>query len=110
MDYYGLSYDVVEVDPVLRRETKWSPYRKVPIILAKVKGGYQPVTDSSVIVSLLASYLQDPSKASLEELNNYYPIIGMNDENGKYKEEVVNKYFLMYGSTIPRDRTLNDIA
>lgn len=41
LDYYGISYDIVEVDPVLRQSIKWSEYKKVPILLAKVENGYQ---------------------------------------------------------------------
>lgn len=33
LDYHGLHYDVVEVNPVLRQEIKWSAYRKVPILM-----------------------------------------------------------------------------
>lgn len=43
LDYYGLSYDVVEVDPVLRQQIRWSDYRKVPILLVKVDEGYQVI-------------------------------------------------------------------
>lgn len=41
LDYYGISYDVVEVDPVLRQSIKWSMYKKVPILVAKLENGYQ---------------------------------------------------------------------
>lgn len=109
LDYYGISYDVVEVDPVLRGQIKWSPYKKVPILLAKVDGGYQPLNDSSMIVSVLASYLNDKSY-KLNELATFYPRIAMNDEHGKFKEEIVNKYFLMYQGSVPKDRTLDDIV
>lgn len=108
LDYYGISYDVVEVDPVLRNEIKWSKYRKVPILMAKVDGGYQPLNDSSMIISLLASYLNDTSH-KINELATYFPSIAVNDEKG-YKEEIVNKYFLMYQGSIPKDRTLDDIV
>ncbi|XP_015116060.1 prostaglandin E synthase 2 [Diachasma alloeum] len=108
LDYYGISYDVVEVDPVLRKEIKWSKYRKVPILLAKVDGGYQPLNDSSMIVSLLASYLNDKSH-KINELATYFPNIAVNDEKG-YREEIVNKYFLMYQGSVPKDRTLDDIV
>ncbi|XP_074101718.1 prostaglandin E synthase Su(P) [Cotesia typhae] len=108
LDYYGISYDVVEVDPVLRREISWSSYRKVPILVAKVDGGYRPLNDSSMIVSVLASYLIDMSN-NLNDLAHYYPVIGMNDEGGKFKQEIINKYFLMHQGEIPKDRTLDDI-
>ncbi|OXU21196.1 hypothetical protein TSAR_011474 [Trichomalopsis sarcophagae] len=109
LDYYGLSYDVVEVDPVLRREMSWSDYRKVPILLAKVNKGYQPLNDSSLIVSVLASFLHDKSQ-KIDELSKCYPVIAMHDEKGVFKHEIVNKYFLMYQNSTPKDRSLNDIV
>ena len=33
LDYHGLPYEVVEVNPVMRKEIKWSTYRKVPILM-----------------------------------------------------------------------------
>ena len=33
LDYYGLPYEIVEVNPVMRQEIKWSAYRKVPILM-----------------------------------------------------------------------------
>jgi glutaredoxin len=41
LDYYGFSYNIVEVNPVLRQQIKWSEYKKVPILLAHVEGVYQ---------------------------------------------------------------------
>lgn len=40
LDAHGLSYDVVEVDAVLRQSIKWSKYKKVPIMLVKTSIGY----------------------------------------------------------------------
>ncbi|KAG5325291.1 PGES2 synthase, partial [Pseudoatta argentina] len=108
LDYYGISYDVVEVDPVLRKEIGWSSYKKVPILLTQVEGGYQPLNDSTMIVSLLASYLYDRSQ-KIEEFVDYYPSVGMHDETGKFKYEIINKYFLMFNNQLPKNRTMNDI-
>lgn len=33
LDYYGINYRVVEVNPLFRREIKFSKYRKVPFII-----------------------------------------------------------------------------
>lgn len=33
LDYYGIKYEVVEVNPLFRREIKFSKYRKVPFIV-----------------------------------------------------------------------------
>jgi len=108
LDYYGISYDIVEVDPVLRKEIGWSLYKKVPILLTQVENGYQPLNDSTMIVSLLASYLYDRSQ-KIEEFADYYPSIGMHDETGKFKYEIINKYFLMFNNQLPKNRTMDDI-
>lgn len=34
LDYHGLPYEIVEVNPIMRKEIKFSSYRKVPILLA----------------------------------------------------------------------------
>lgn len=41
LDYYGFSYNIIEVNPVLRQQIKWTEYKKVPIVLAHVDGVYQ---------------------------------------------------------------------
>lgn len=35
LDYYGINYEVVEVNPLTRKEMKFSEYRKVPFIVSK---------------------------------------------------------------------------
>ncbi|XP_017756476.1 PREDICTED: prostaglandin E synthase 2 [Eufriesea mexicana] len=108
LDYYGISYDVVEVDPVLRKEISWSTYKKVPVLLAQVDSGYQPLNDSSMIISLLASYLKDKSQ-KIDDLVECYPRIAMHDENQKFKYEIMNKYFLMYKGNLPSDKYMDEI-
>lgn len=41
LDFSGLTYDVVEVNPVTKKQLGWSTYKKVPIVMVKVKEGYQ---------------------------------------------------------------------
>lgn len=38
LNYYGISYDVVEVNSITRDEIKWSKYKKVPILVAQGVG------------------------------------------------------------------------
>ena len=38
LDYYGLSYDIVEVDPLSRAQIQWSAYKKVPILVLEGVG------------------------------------------------------------------------
>lgn len=35
MDYYGIGYEVVEVNPLTRSEMKFSEYKKVPFLISK---------------------------------------------------------------------------
>ncbi|XP_046470452.1 prostaglandin E synthase 2 [Neodiprion pinetum] len=109
LDYHGISYDVVEVDPVLRNEIKWSTYRKVPILLAKVDGGYQPLIDSTMIISVLGTILEDKYK-KIEDIVKYYPKMFCRDAKGTFKEEIVNKYFLMYQNNLPKEKSMNYIV
>eukprot|EP00249_Psilotum_nudum_P009819 c22174_g1_i1 orf=300-1295(+) len=49
LDYHDIPYRVVEVNPISKKELKWSEYRKVPILV--VDG--QQINDSSAIISTL---------------------------------------------------------
>lgn len=95
MDYHGISYDVVEVDPVLRQSIKWSKYRKVPILLAEANDGYQMLLDSTMIISSLSTFLKDSEK-KITDVANFYPFISYEDEGGLVKNDILNKYFVMY--------------
>lgn len=43
LDYHDIPYEVVEVNPLSKKEIKWSEYKKVPILT--VDG--DPLVDSS---------------------------------------------------------------
>nr|CAD7403621.1 unnamed protein product [Timema cristinae] len=109
LDYYGFSYDVVEVNPVLRQQIRWSSYKKVPIVVAKVEGGYQQLNDSSLIVSSLASFLHDPM-GGLPNVLKCYPTINFNDDDGSLRSEIMNRYFLMFQGDVPSGRTKENIT
>ena len=39
LDYFGVNYNIVEVNPVLRQQLKWSQkYKKVPVLIAYTGG------------------------------------------------------------------------
>lgn len=97
LDFYGISYDIVEVDPVLRQSIKWSPYRKVPILVASVGDEHQPMNDSSMIISALATFFKNPKE--LRDIVRCYPHITFIDEDGTKKSDIMNKYFLVLGQT-----------
>ncbi|KAJ1421609.1 Thioredoxin-like superfamily [Sesbania bispinosa] len=50
MDYYDIPYKVVEVNPINKKEIKWSDYRKVPIVTVD---GEQMVDSSDIIDKLV---------------------------------------------------------
>ncbi|KAH9306602.1 hypothetical protein KI387_011006 [Taxus chinensis] len=47
LDYYDLPYKIVEVNPISKKEIKWSDYKKVPILVVDGK----QLNDSSAIIN-----------------------------------------------------------
>ncbi|XP_061625169.1 prostaglandin E synthase 2 isoform X2 [Phyllopteryx taeniolatus] len=91
MDYHGLAYRVVEVNPVMRREIKWSTYRKVPILMVDE---HLQLNDSSVIISSLKTYLVSKG-SSMSDILRCYPELKSVNDSGKEVTEYSNKYWLM---------------
>ncbi|XXG40363.1 hypothetical protein AAC387_Pa01g1099 [Persea americana] len=60
LDYHDIPYEVVEVNPLSKKEIKWSEYKKVPILT--VDG--DPLVDSSDIIEKL-SYRIHPEEPVL---------------------------------------------
>ncbi|XP_051924999.1 prostaglandin E synthase 2 [Hippocampus zosterae] len=91
LDYHGLPYRVVEVNPIMRREIKWSAYRKVPILMVDE---HLQLNDSSVIISSLKTYLVSKASSMTDILRCYPEMKSLND-SGKEVTEYNNKYWLM---------------
>lgn len=49
LDYYSIPYKVVEVNPISKKEIKWSDYKKVPILTVD---GEKLVNSSDIIATL----------------------------------------------------------
>ncbi|KAJ9165942.1 hypothetical protein P3X46_020753 [Hevea brasiliensis] len=58
LDYYNIPYKVVEVNPISKKEIKWSDYKKVPILTVD---GEQMVDSSDIIDKLLQRIHPDNS-------------------------------------------------
>lgn len=131
LDYFGVNYNIVEVNPVLRQQLKWSQnYKKVPILLAHTGTHDQnnrkdelqnsekkecdqkiyQINDSSVIVSSIGSYLLSRRKVTGGNVNHTdltiddlgkilvnYQTIEIEDDDGKKRKDIPNRYFLMLG-------------
>ncbi|XP_005992142.1 prostaglandin E synthase 2 [Latimeria chalumnae] len=93
LDYHELPYEIVEVNPVMRKEIKFSTYRKVPILLADVGESLQ-LNDSSVIISAMKTYLISRNK-DLKQIVQFYPEMKSVNEKGKEVIEYNNKYWVM---------------
>ncbi|CAB3406463.1 unnamed protein product [Caenorhabditis bovis] len=94
LDYYGFSYEVVEVNPVTRSQIKFSTaYKKVPILRS---GENTTLTESSLIISELATYLTRPDQ-TLESIEKMYPAVDSVNEKGKPCLTYPNKFFVMKG-------------
>lgn len=109
LDFAGVSYDIVEVNPVSKKQVGWSTYKKVPTVVVKVKEGYQQLNDSTMIISALASHLIDQDQ-SLLDIIKFYPIVEYSEEDGAKRSEIMNRYFLMFGDQEPVDRTKESIV
>uniref|UniRef100_A0A8C7KQ62 Prostaglandin E synthase 2 n=1 Tax=Oncorhynchus kisutch TaxID=8019 RepID=A0A8C7KQ62_ONCKI len=86
LDYHRLPYEIVEVNPVMRKEIKWSIYRKMPILM--VNNDVQ-LNDSSVIISALKTQLVSKDQ-TISEILRCYPEMKAVNEKGKemmYKEK-----------------------
>ncbi|XP_078082350.1 prostaglandin E synthase 2 [Mustelus asterias] len=93
LDFHSLPYEIVEVNPILRKEIKFSGYRKVPILIGD-DGEKVQINDSSVIISAVKTYLLSRHK-DLTRVLSYYPEMKSKDEKGKDVFEYNNKYWVM---------------
>lgn len=109
LDSMGFTYSIVEVDAVLRQDIKWAPSKKVPMVLARCKNGnYTLLSDSSMIISALSTYLFDRSQDILE-IAQFYPSISYMNNDGKKIFDVLNKYFPIYGENTPKNLNKDDM-
>lgn len=110
LDYYGFSYDVIEVNSVTRTQTRWTDYRKVPFAVVELPGldTVLQLKDSTMIISVLLSFLHNKTE-SLQDLMKCFPTVAYTDEEGEKRIEIMNRYFLMYGQH-PPGRSKEDIV
>ncbi|KAH7977484.1 hypothetical protein HPB49_001891 [Dermacentor silvarum] len=108
LDFYGIPYNVIEVDPVLRQQLKFSEYKKVPILLVEEADNCWQINDSTVIISMLQSYLRD-IKGGIRKYLCLYDPVKVKDASGKESLEVFNKYFLMMDNPPAKGKAFDDL-
>ncbi|EPS70745.1 hypothetical protein M569_04015, partial [Genlisea aurea] len=64
LDYYDIPYKVVEVNPISKKEIKWSDYKKVPILTVD---GRHLVNSSDIIDAMNSEIHPDEAAVSDEE-------------------------------------------
>uniref|UniRef100_A0A915PSH2 Prostaglandin E synthase 2 n=1 Tax=Setaria digitata TaxID=48799 RepID=A0A915PSH2_9BILA len=93
LNYYGFSYDVVEVSPLTRKEIKkLDGVSKLPTVIAQMD---RKLSDSSLIISILASYMSQNDR-SLDDVIDFYPEqVSIAKESGKQITTHPNMYKIM---------------
>ncbi|KAK4348980.1 hypothetical protein RND71_031735 [Anisodus tanguticus] len=64
LDYYDLPYKIIEVNPISKKELKWSDYKKVPIVMVD---GEQMVNSSDIIDKLYEKVRSADSTCDADE-------------------------------------------
>lgn len=93
LDYYGLPYQTVEVNPVMRTEIEWSDYKEVPILMVEGRESAQ-LNESSVIISAMKTCMIDRER-SIAEIIRYFPRLPTTNAFGNEVLEYTNKYWVM---------------
>lgn len=78
LDYYDIPYKVVEVNPISKKEIKWSDYKKVPILTVD---GEQLLNSSDIIENLYKQMNQDKSSDSTKGSNEEREWLGWVDSH-----------------------------
>lgn len=94
LDYYGFSYDVIEVHPVTKSQIKFSKdYKKVPILHSSCCD--KALVESSVVISILQTYLLRKN-ATLSDVIDLYPAHTTADPKSKKpKVTYPNEFVIM---------------
>ncbi|KAJ8286458.1 hypothetical protein GJAV_G00039470 [Gymnothorax javanicus] len=93
LEYHGLEYNIVEVNPISREEIKWSTQRKVPLLTVD-EAELVELNDASLITSTLKTYLINKNK-SVSDTLIYYPEYKTTNSLGNEVTEYSNKYWVM---------------
>ncbi|XP_068306475.1 uncharacterized protein [Pyrus communis] len=90
LDYHDIPYKVVEVNPLSKKEIKWSDYKKVPILMVD---GEQLVDSSAIIDQLNSKIVPERAAASSSD----------DDEEKKWRQWVDNHLVHMLSPNIYRN-------
>lgn len=96
LQYKQIPFEIVEVHPIFKKEIKFSEkYKKVPIVTIDTKDGRQELQDSSLIISILSTFMKDEGKRKISDIMKEYPPTEIVTEEGKKQTTVLNKYWVL---------------
>uniref|UniRef100_H2YX12 Glutaredoxin domain-containing protein n=1 Tax=Ciona savignyi TaxID=51511 RepID=H2YX12_CIOSA len=90
----GIPFENIEVHPIFKKEIQFSKSKKVPLVTVEKNGKLQQLSDSSLIISVLSSYMINNDR-EIEELVKCYPITTVVNEKGKAEKVILNKHWLI---------------
>ncbi|KAL7671962.1 hypothetical protein ACOME3_006863 [Neoechinorhynchus agilis] len=93
LDYHGVDYDFVEVDPLSKSTMTWSHYKKVPVLV--LENDELPLNDSSLIMSVLEAKRRNPT-LNFASLVQQFPLYIQKFKNGKRKYTYSDIYQLPF--------------
>ncbi|CAK8688835.1 unnamed protein product [Clavelina lepadiformis] len=95
MRAHNIPFEDIEVHPIFKKETKRAKSKKVPVVFVEKDGEVLEIADSSLIMSVLSSYLVNDN-LSITEIMKLYPHTTQIDDDGKKKDVILNKYWLIH--------------
>uniref|UniRef100_A0AC35TPV2 Prostaglandin E synthase 2 n=1 Tax=Rhabditophanes sp. KR3021 TaxID=114890 RepID=A0AC35TPV2_9BILA len=103
LEYYGFDYELIEVNPLSRAQLKFTngASKKVPVVTCSCQS--QHFAESSLIISMLATYLTRKELTFKEVTDFYPPLVQVEAATGKEVTKHPNQYFIMMGETTMRD-------
>jgi microsomal prostaglandin-E synthase 2 len=105
LNYNRIPYDVVEVNSITHAEAKWSLYDRVPIVV--IENERIQLNDSTMIVSVIESYLRQPTK-TFKNIVKLYKSIVEKDQKGHLSFTYPERYAIVEPSTNERLETIKD--
>lgn len=91
LNYNRIPYDIVEVNTLTNSESSWSLYNKLPFLV--VENEKIQLNDSTMIISVIESYLRQPTKTFRQTLN-LFQITAEKDAKGNIYFEYPNRYLI----------------
>uniref|UniRef100_A0A0N4UNS3 Prostaglandin E synthase 2 n=1 Tax=Dracunculus medinensis TaxID=318479 RepID=A0A0N4UNS3_DRAME len=97
LDYFGFSYEVVEVNPITRSQLKFlTDYKKVPVVIID---NDRVLIESSLIISILSTFLRNSHQSISDVIALFPELVTIDPKTEQLSKSFPNKYFIMLEPT-----------